>query len=322
MDSVTQIVLGGAVAAAVGGRVFGRKTLLVGAALGTLPDLDSFIPYASAIDEVTYHRGFSHSLFVLAALSVVLWWVMCRVSPNARQHSVRLWWMIALTLLTHPLLDAFTTYGTQLFWPLEPTPAALSSIFIIDPLYTLPLLFACLFYAWKPSQSGLFVGLGLSSAYLVWTLVAQSLILERVQTHWQDKGVAPRQTLVTPLPFTTAYWRVLAIFEDHYEEAALSVLGKGAITWQREPLGNQWATQVSATDRQRLRWFTDDRMALVQQEEDLIAVDLRMGGNGFWPFQYRMAQRDGDQWTPMVSERVDVTRPGMDALLEWYRSAH
>jgi inner membrane protein len=47
---------------------------------------------------------------------------------------------VALVLLSHPLLDSFTSYGTQLFWRMMPTPAAWSSFFIIDPLYTAPLI--------------------------------------------------------------------------------------------------------------------------------------------------------------------------------------
>ena len=52
-------------------------------------------------------------------------------------------WAIPLALVTHPLLDAFTVYGTQLLWPLPMRPVMWSSVFIIDPLYTFSLLIAC-----------------------------------------------------------------------------------------------------------------------------------------------------------------------------------
>ncbi len=55
----------------------------------------------------------------------------------------RWFWAIQLALITHPLLDAFTVYGTQLWWPLQPHPTMWSSVFIIDPAYTLWLLLAC-----------------------------------------------------------------------------------------------------------------------------------------------------------------------------------
>ena len=65
MDSITQAVLGAGVQAALLGRWQGRKALLYGAMLGTLPDLDVVIDYGDAVAQMTYHRGFSHSLLVL-----------------------------------------------------------------------------------------------------------------------------------------------------------------------------------------------------------------------------------------------------------------
>ncbi len=68
MDSLTQALLGASVQGALLGRWQGRKALLYGAALGTLPDLDVLIDYGDPVAEMTYHRGFSHSLLVLGAL--------------------------------------------------------------------------------------------------------------------------------------------------------------------------------------------------------------------------------------------------------------
>lgn len=72
MDSLTQAALGAALGGAVLGRRLGRKSLLAGAVVGSLPDLDVLIDYGDAVANVTYHRGFSHSLFVLTGLSLVL----------------------------------------------------------------------------------------------------------------------------------------------------------------------------------------------------------------------------------------------------------
>src|SRR5690606_1234071 len=56
-------------------------------------------------------------------------------------HQWRRWWLaLWLVLVTHPLLDAMTVYGTQLALPWSDRPYGVGSIFIIDPLYTLPLL--------------------------------------------------------------------------------------------------------------------------------------------------------------------------------------
>ncbi len=138
MDSVTQAALGAAVAGLVSGKRCSPKVLLAGAALGTLPDLDVLIDYGDPVANTVNHRGFSHSLFVLPWLGAVIawcWWRWRRQWP--------LWQVMTLVisvLVTHPLLDAMTVYGTKLFWPLEVPSVAVASLFIIDPLYTVPLL--------------------------------------------------------------------------------------------------------------------------------------------------------------------------------------
>ena len=147
MDSLTQIVLGGALAAAIAPARHRRAALLAGAALGTLPDLDA-LPLMLLSDDpivnMTVHRSFSHSLFVLPLLGIAIWWLFKRFGNGRVAEAPTRWcWAIQLALVTHPLLDAFTVYGTQLWWPLMPPPTMWSSVFIIDPLYTLWLLLAC-----------------------------------------------------------------------------------------------------------------------------------------------------------------------------------
>ena len=142
MDSITQAVLGASIQGAMLGRWQGRKALLYGAMLGTLPDLDVVIDYGDAVADMTFHRGFSHSLFVLTGLALLLTWLVRRFRYNPDYSSQRLFLTLWLVLITHPLLDSFTSYGTQLFWPLMPIPTAWSTIFIIDPMYTVPLILA------------------------------------------------------------------------------------------------------------------------------------------------------------------------------------
>ena len=73
MDSITQAALGASIAGVCAPAGQRRKALLAGAMLGTLPDLDVVIDYGSDVANFTYHRGFSHSLLVLALFSFLLW---------------------------------------------------------------------------------------------------------------------------------------------------------------------------------------------------------------------------------------------------------
>ncbi|MGP5230756.1 metal-dependent hydrolase [Psychrobacter celer] len=123
MDSLSQIVLGASVQGAVLGKYQGRKAYLYGAMLGTLPDLDVLISYPDPISDMTYHRSFSHSLFVLSAVGIAGAWLISRYhhwrNMPLPYSTRRLALAMTLVLTTHPILDSFTVYGTQLFWPLH-----------------------------------------------------------------------------------------------------------------------------------------------------------------------------------------------------------
>ena len=106
-----------------------------------------------AVDNMTWHRGPSHSLLVLAPIAMLVWALLRRRWTPVREAPRRWLCAILLALLTHPLLDAFTVYGTQLLWPLPLRPVMWSSLFIIDPLYTLPLLVGCVAAAWLGARS-------------------------------------------------------------------------------------------------------------------------------------------------------------------------
>src|SRR5690554_5069020 len=208
MDSITQAVLGASVQGALLGRWQGRKALLYGAALGTLPDLDVVIDYGDAVADMTYHRGFSHSLLVTAAVSLLLAWLVRRYRPHPGYSAMRLWLCIWLVLTTHVLLDAFTTYGTQLFWPLTTPPVNISSIFIIDPVYTLPLLLAVLggLAIGLKRRFGLrlqYVALALSSLYLLSTLAGKQMANQRLDQALAQAGIQAEAVFTSPTPFNT-----------------------------------------------------------------------------------------------------------------------
>lgn len=140
MDSVTQLVFGAACGEAVLGKKVGRKALVWGAVLGTLPDLDVFIPLGGPVNDFVYHRGFSHSLILLALLSPMIAWLVSMIHPDAKRYYSRWVLLTFLVLEASVLLDLLTIYGTQIFWPFDTTPRAIPVLFTIDPLFTLPVL--------------------------------------------------------------------------------------------------------------------------------------------------------------------------------------
>lgn len=304
MDSITQAVLGAGVQAALLGRWQGRKALLYGAMLGTLPDLDVVIDYGDAVAQMTYHRGFSHSLFVLSGVALLIAWLARRWRPDPGYSGRRLFLTVWLVLITHVLLDAFTSYGTQLLWPLATPPVAWSTLFIIDPLYTLPLLVAVL----VTGVSGLGDGrlrwhywaLGLSSLYLAFTLAGKQMAESRVNQALQAHGITPDSLFSTPTPFNSLLWRVLVLDGERYYEALVGWFDGQPPQLQPLPRGAAWRAQLAGSPQHaRLEWFSRGVLRYDRIGDQLVVTDLRMGMAGYHPFRFAMAEwRDGE-WRPI-----------------------
>ncbi|MEC7815225.1 MAG: metal-dependent hydrolase [Pseudomonadota bacterium] len=320
MDSITQAALGASLAGAVAGKTLGRSVLLTGALIGTLPDLDVVIDYGTAVANFTQHRGFSHSLFVLAPLSLLLAWVLWRWRP---QLSYRRWLaLVGLILITHPILDSFTTYGTQLFWPLG-DPVAINTLFIIDPLYTLPLLIGCLAFAFRPpAKAWISAGLAVSTLYIGWSLVAQQWISQRIEPALAEAGLEDARVMVQPMPFNTVLWRATALTDDTRVEIVTGFLDRDdSVTLEYFPRDTDVRQALAdLPETQRLEWFTKGFLAYERQGDQLMATDIRLGLPGAHPFTFVLAEQSGTELQPQPSTRLP--RPGInrDALpLLWGR---
>ncbi len=308
MDSITQAVLGASIQGALLGRWQGRKALLYGAALATLPDLDVVIDYGDAVGNMTYHRGFSHSLFVLSGLALLLTWLIRRYRPHPGYSDRHLLLTLWLVLITHPLLDAFTSYGTQLFWPLMPTPTAWSSLFIIDPLYTLPLIAAVVISLFTGLRENSWripsVALAVSTLYIGFSMAGKFMAEQRVEAELARQGIQAEQLFVTPTPLNTLLWRVIVLDGEHYHEALVGWLDAAPPQLQRLPRGIELREQLlDSPKHQRLAWFSNGVLRYDQIGDRLIVTDLRLGMTGFHPFRFDFARLQDGQW--QVHEHVD-----------------
>lgn len=303
MDSLTQAVLGASIGGAMLSRYHGRKAVIAGALIATLPDLDVFIQYADPISSMTHHRGFSHSLFVLTAFSLLLAAIWRGIKPDKRYSFFWLFSTLWLILITHPLLDSFTSFGTQLWWPLTPPPASWSSLFIIDPLYTLPLVigsFAVFIFGSGPrTQKWVNWGLALSSLYLVWSVGAKHWAEHKALTQLQAQGIQVEEYWSAAMPFNTVLWRVLTRNEHEHCEMVISLL-------DQEPSEftcidhNHYLTQLipNADLVDRLRWFSNDWVRFDIKDDILIATDIRIGAAmALTSFRFAVAEQAPDgEW--------------------------
>lgn len=304
MDSITQAVLGAALQGAVLGRIQGRRSLIYGAALGTLPDLDVVIRYADPVSQMTFHRGFSHSIFVLTGLALLLAWLVAWRWPGRGYTPGRLFLAFWLALVTHPVLDAFTVYGTQLFWPLHLTPESWAAVFIIDPVYTVPLLLAVGYAAIRGlkgrATAMLCLALGLSTLYLGFGLAGRMAAEQRFHLALQAQGVEASEVRAVPIAFNSLIWRVLAKTPDgDYYEGVSSGFDREPPEMLHQSRNLEAARVLAGSPLyERLRWFTDDWLRYDIMGDSLVVTDLRMGMPGNYSFRFEMARRDAaGQWT-------------------------
>ena len=323
MDSITQMVLGAAVAAAVVPAQQRRRALIYGAMLGTVPDLDVLVRYADPVDNMTWHRSYSHSLLLLPPLALVLWWLAKRLDGAIAVAPGRWLGAFLLALVTHPLLDAFTIYGTQLWWPLDPTPVGLGSIFIIDPLYTLPLMGAVLWLGWRArspaaGRRALTAGLAVSSGYLLWSVLAQQYVLDRALADTQRPTEASASLMATPAPLTTLLWRVVQRQPGSYDEAYMSL-------WV-DPFPTPWVRHASRDELgpalaghppyERMVWFTHGFYGLQTEADQVILRDLRMGSEPVYVFSFAIAQTGDDGLRTAPAVQLDQAQP-RSVMFSW-----
>lgn len=145
MDPVTQ----GAFGAIFAQTISSKKKILVGSIVGCFaglaPDLDIFIRSASdPLLKLEYHRQFTHSLIFIpiGALIVTLF---SRLLFKKYLSWSETYLFSFLGFATHGLLDAFTSYGTQLLWPFTDERITWNYISVVDPFLTIPVILAIIF---------------------------------------------------------------------------------------------------------------------------------------------------------------------------------
>ena len=153
MDPFSQAVVGATFASTSADKTSIRPIILAGALAGMAADLDVLIN--SATDPLLfleYHRQFTHSLLFVpigAALVALALWPFFKRRLTSKQLFIACF----LGYLSHGLLDACTTYGTLLLWPFSDARIAWNTISVVDPLFTLPLLFFVIRAAIKNSAT-------------------------------------------------------------------------------------------------------------------------------------------------------------------------
>lgn len=298
MDSLTQIVLGAAVGELVLGKKAGNKAMLYGAIAGTIPDLDVLATqFTDSVTAIAIHRGFTHSIVFSVLFAPVFGWLVSRYETV---KDFKGWsWLFFWAFFTHPILDAFTTWGTQLFWPFE-IRLAFKTIFVIDPLYTVPfLVFLILALRQKrtaPKRAFYNkMGLIISSCYLLLTVFLKWNATTQFKNALQDQQITYLQIDTRPAALNTILWSANIETNDAFLLADYSVFDTKPITFNRYPKNHELLGDLAQKENvQRMIAISENWYTITKKNDVLYYNDLRFGLLSTEPqsdnfvFQYEM----------------------------------
>jgi len=281
MDSVTQIVLGAALGEAVLGKKIGNKAIVLGAIAGTIPDLDVAANYfTDTVTALEIHRGFTHSIVFAVVFGLLFGWLLSLWDKRA---TFKQWsWFWFLCFVTHPLLDAHTTWGTQLFWPFD-LRLAYKNIFVIDPLYTLPFLvflILAMFQKRGSAKRRKFNNLGLiiSSAYMLLTLILKGITYSKFENALKNQNIAYSALETKPSPLNTILWTANVETKDFFLIGDYSLFDTKPVQFSLHPKNHGALGNLREESKvQRLIKITKGWYTVSEREDGIYLNDLRFG---------------------------------------------
>lgn len=285
MDPISQGVLGASFAQAAAKN---KEKIIAaawfGALAGMAPDLDVVIQSPSdPLLFLEFHRQFTHALIFIPLGALLVAWPLFKLQVRFFQPYLSLRESYLFCLLgyaTHGLLDACTSYGTQLLWPFSDERFAWNNISIIDPLFTLPLLVLVVLAGYKRRR-------GFAIAACLWALSYLSLgwlQVDRAVAAGElvaaQRGHIPERLTVKPSFANLFLWKVIYEFDGDYYVDAVRVLNEPQ--WcegeriAKFDVDKQFPTLAPESqqriDIERFRWFSDDYLAVNARGQ---VIDMR-----------------------------------------------
>ena len=283
MDPISQASLGASLS-----QSFARdkskqfSALLIGALAGMAPDLDMFI--RSAEDPLLFlefHRQFTHSLIFIpvgALLCSLVFYPLFRKKLSFAQ----IYLFSFLAYATHGMLDACTSYGTQLLWPFSNERVAWSTVSIIDPLFTLPVVYLISLAVYRKKPVYARVAFCYAILFLCLGLVQKNRAENAVYELAQTRGHEIERMHIKPAFGNRHLWKLIYEYDGrYYVDAAKILIDTEIITGTSIQKLNvkhdfPWLPEGSqqAKDIERFRWFSDGFLAVSTHDPDLI-IDIR-----------------------------------------------
>jgi inner membrane protein len=310
MDPISHVLLGASLGYAAFGRKLGRTAALAGGLAAFVPDADVFIRSGSdPLLAIEYHRHFTHALSfapVGAGLVSLLWIIRQRW----RTQAFTIWLCCLVAYASHCLLDAATSYGTQLFWPFSRQRVGWDLISIIDPIFTLTLLAGLSGALWGQRRVMATAAVAAVAAYVALGAVQGARAAAAQKQLAQRRGHDIARFEVMPTLANNLVWRALYVHEGQIYSDRIRVGWFSGPTvvegWSLPIVGEAELTPAERTRNQRgsfarFAWFSEDWVARKPADPTVLG-DMR----------YSLS---AEAFDPIWGIRF--TAPGAPAEVEW-----
>ncbi len=283
MDPLSQAVLGASLAqASTKDKSNLLSAMFIGGLAGMAADLDVFIRSASdPLLFLEFHRQFTHSLVSIpigALLCALFFYPFFKLKLSFKQ----IYLFSFLGYLTHGLLDACTSYGTQLFWPFSNQRVAWNTVSIIDPFFTFPILLLLLFALFKKQKLYATLGFMYAVLFLSLGLLQKQRAEEMVFSLAQQRNHTIERFNVKPSFANRHVWKTMYEYDGKYYIDAVRLL------WNAESIQGMSVQKLNikrdlawlnlhsqqARDIERFRWFSNDYLAMSDEADNFI-IDVR-----------------------------------------------
>ncbi len=330
MDLFTQGLLGASMAQSGSKQNETRIATGIGFFAGIVADADILIRSENdPLLNIEFHRHFTHSLFFVpfgALIAALLLWPFLR----KRLPFARLYLFTFLGFCLSGVLDAFTSYGTHLLWPLSDARIAFNTISVIDPVFSLILLTAVVVAFRKHTRTAARVGLLLASVYMSFGWVQLQRAESIAETLAADRGHVIDELLVKPTLANLVLWR--SIYESdgrlHVDAIRVGLFSESRVypgdsvekfVLERD-MRELSPTSVLATDIQRFTKFSAGLVAIRPEQPDVL-VDVRyanlpMNLYPLWGIEMNIAQPDQHAKYTLYRDASGETRQQFLTLLK------
>ena len=309
MDPISQGVMGASLPQSFSNKKNIFCIFTIGFLAGMFPDIDIFIrSNHDPLLFLEFHRQFTHSLIFIPLggfiFTIIFYGLFFKLVPIS---FLKTWLFATLGYGTHGLLDACTSYGTQLLWPFSDERISWNNISIIDPLFTIPVMIFLILSLIKRKSFWAQIALAWAFIYLFLGFIQNHRAEQVAKEIVTQRNHHPEIISVKPSFGNLILWKIIYQHNDFFFIDAVNIGPKKEVFAGQKikkfnksdlPYFNELG-QIQKKDIDRFLWFSQDFVAVNPQNEYEL-LDIRYSNlpneiGGLW----------GIHLTPNSEEHVE-----------------